>query len=236
MRNCILGAIAITVLLAIRGEPADAGADADPAAILHEAEAKMVANVKRAPNYACREISVREYYHTLRPVPLKPCFAALDSWRNPAMVEALRLFSVERIRLDVIMTRMGEVYAWPDVRRFEDSNPTDILPFGPFGAGAFAGYLTAIFTMDVNSFRFAGRYNSLGRELMEYQFSVPANKSHYQVEVSESGPAQIAYSGSIFVDTIGRQPRRQLYEPDGHDRGLETAHADSSTRTERRPG
>jgi len=137
------------------GRTADGGADS--VTVLRNATAKIVGSIERAPKYACRETIVRRYYRTIAPQPLQTCVTALEEWRNPTAGQVLRLYSEERLRLDVILTSQGEIYSWPDARRFEDGGLGAMVPYGPFNTGVFAGFLAAVFAVDVKKFEFAGR-------------------------------------------------------------------------------
>ncbi len=171
---------------------------ADPAAVLHQAAGKIVAGIHKVPNYICSETVARTYYQTVQARRPRACGLVLSERRN-LPPNFLRLFSIDRLRLDVIWTEKGETYAWSGASRFEDKGFETIAANGPMASGMFAGILTATFQSDVRSFRYIGYENLDGKDVMQYRFHVPDRDSHFKVK-TDSSWVITAYQGTVLID------------------------------------
>ncbi|HUB78941.1 MAG TPA: hypothetical protein VMB03_09105 [Bryobacteraceae bacterium] len=188
--------IAIAAALSLRLLPA---AGREPAEVLREAVAKVLASSQHAVDYTCVQNTERHYYRPVSRVRPKFCPVIVGESRDPAKVPNLVLEFTDRLRLDVTTARSGELYSWAGASRFDDAGIDKIIREGPFGTGAFASFLDMIFQLDVRAFRFEGDKLVEAVDAMEFSFRVAAKDSHYRVKVDDSW-RPTGYFGSVFVD------------------------------------
>src|ERR1019366_102835 len=142
----------------------------------------------------------RDYFEPAAVSLPRACSVFLEQRRHPTPDLALRLYSADRLRLDVTMASKGEIYSWAGASRFDDTNIDHVVRCGPIGTGSFGGIVIVVFEEDVKKFTFGGTIKANDRTLMEYSFQVPKSVSHYSVKADNSW-VRIAYSGTFQVDT-----------------------------------
>ena len=181
---------------AVFGDAARAGEDA--ATVLHRAVAKVLSSLKGGRDYTCVETVTRRFYQPLV-VTLPRACNLVRRQTDPKPLDALHLFSTDRLRLDVTMTHAGETYSWPGASKFEEGGLTAVVRRGPIGSGAFAGFLTAIFGTDAKKFDYLGQETWNGRDVMRFGFAIPLADSHYRMRM-DGAWLTIAYAGEFLVD------------------------------------
>jgi hypothetical protein len=175
------------------------GAEYDPAEVLRRATEKVLASAKEIPNYTCVETVSRDYMEPAAAALPRACSILLAQRQNPTPDLVLRLYSTDRLRLDVTMTRKGEVYSWSGASRFDDAAIDHLVRSGPFGTGSFGAFLAVVFETDAKKFNFERRITAKDRTVMEYSFQVPQTDSHYTMKADNSW-LHIAYSGTFQAD------------------------------------
>ncbi len=173
-------------------------ATVDPAAVLLRVLAKVRADLRGVPNYTCVETVTREFYVPAAPVR-RNCDVLLEMKQHPTLDMKLHRSFTDRLRLEVVMGKSGELHSWVGATRFEDAPIDRIVRGGPVGTGTFAAFLSAIFEQDVRSFRFTKELVVDGRDRLEFSFDVPREDSHYKVRIGNDW-AITAYQGSVEVD------------------------------------
>ena len=176
-----------------------AGTEHDPAEVLSRAARKVAATTRHIPNYTCVETVSRQYFRPAANTHPRGCEAVLQARRHPTLDMDLRRFATDRLRLDVSMTRTGEIFSWVGANEFDDAGIGHVVRNGPVGTGAFGAMLFAVFESDVKTFAFLRNRVAGSRSLFEYSFQVPKPDSHYKVKVGDSW-VYTAYSGTIRVD------------------------------------
>ena len=189
----------IDLMVAWLGLAYAARAASDPIQVLRRATQQVIASLREMPNCTCVEDVTRDYYEPAASTLPRACPVLLEQRRHPTPDLALRLFSSDRLRLEVAMDRKGELFSWLGATRFEDTGIESVVRHGPIGSGSFGGYLTAIFETDADSYTVGGPVMVDGRELLEYRFRVARPASHFMVRLNDSW-VYVPYSGSFQVD------------------------------------
>ena len=176
-----------------------AGAEYDPTEVLRRATEKALASAKTIPNYTCVETVSRDYFEPAAVSLPRACSVLLEQRRHPTPDLVLRLYSTDRLRLDVTLTNRGEIYSWSGASRFEDAGIDHVVRSGPIGTGSFGGILIVVFEEDVKKFTFERTIKEQGRTLMEYSFRVAQSDSHYAIKLYNSW-VHVAYGGTLRAD------------------------------------
>jgi hypothetical protein len=177
------------------------GAEYDAREVLRRATEKVLASAREIPNYTCVETVSRDYLEPAAVSLPRACSVLLAQRQFPTPDLVLSLYSTDRLRLDVTMTRKGEIYSWSGASRFDDATVDHVVRSGPFGTGSFGGFLAVVFETDVKKFNFERRITAGDRTLMEYSFQVAQSDSHYTVKGDNSW-LRIAYGGTFQVDPV----------------------------------
>jgi hypothetical protein len=175
------------------------GTEYDAREVLRRATEKVLASAREIPNYTCVETVSRDYLEPAAVSLPRACSVLLAQRQFPTPDLVLSLYSTDRLRLDVTMTRKGEIYSWSGASRFDDGTVDRVVRSGPFGTGSFGGFLAVVFETDVKKFNFERRITAGDRTLMEYSFQVAQSDSHYTVKADNSW-LRVAYSGTFQVD------------------------------------
>ena len=157
-------------------------------------------NDARLQNYTCVETITRIYYRPAASTLNRSCSWLLSERDHPTPDMALRLNSMDRLRLDVAVSTRGEMFSWPGAGEFDDSYVDHVVREGPIGSGAFGAFLSVIFKTDARRFLSLGLANFQGRQLMKYSFEVLRKDSHYMVKLMTPERVPTAYRGLVLVD------------------------------------
>jgi len=186
--------VAVTVGLA-------GAAQYDPAEVLKRVTAKVLASCRNVPNYTCVQTVTRDYYRPAAAQLPRSCDVLMQLKRHPTLDMVLRLNVTDRLRMDVTLTKRGEIYSWVGASKFDDAGIEHLVREGPIGSGAFGGFLDAIFTEDAKTYPFQRETVIDGRRLLEYSFHVPQADSHYKVKLWNTNSwAYVAYGGTFIAD------------------------------------
>lgn len=112
------------------------GAEYDPTEVLRRATGRVLSSAKEIPNYTCVETVSRDYLVPAAASLPRACSVLLEQRQFPTPDLVLWLFSTDRLRLDVTMTRKGEIYSWSGASRFDDASVDHVVRSGPFGTGS----------------------------------------------------------------------------------------------------
>lgn len=175
-------------------------AEPDPDEVIKRVTERVAATTARIPNYTCVESVVRDFYWPAASIPPQACTVIMEERQHPVPDLSLRLAVKDRSRLDVTMTRTGEIFSWAGARRFSDTR-LDQMVDGPITSGVFGGFLSIVFNQDVRQFTFKGNTEADGRTLMEYSFKVAPEHSSYKVNYSGLS-VKSGYSGTVLVDPV----------------------------------
>lgn len=135
---------------------------------------------------------------TLQKQPNYTCLETVE--RSERLLPAKRFRLVDTLRLEVALVDGKELFAWPGAKKFEKSDPRDIITHGAFGNGNFASFAKAVFQTSAPTFTFRGNESAGGRSAARWDFRVPQMRSGYRLRVGErSGVA--GYRGSFWVDS-----------------------------------
>ena len=104
----------------------------DPAAILTRVLTKIRADLRSVPNYTCVQTVTREFYVPAAPVK-RNCDVLLEMKQNPTLDMKLHRSFTDRLRLEVVMAKTGELHAWVGATRFEEGPIDSVVRQGPAG-------------------------------------------------------------------------------------------------------
>ncbi len=185
-----------------------AGDSHDPMETLAQARARIVAMTKRLPRYTCVETVERKYFSSLRAgraTPPKPCPQLLfekNAGRSPVVLSMM-----DRLRLDVAVSRGGEIYSWVGATEFDPRPLSEMVGGGVVSTGAFGTYLVDVFENPGATYRFTRKTSSGGRVLLEYAYRVPEESSHYEVGINDGVKSGLlgswhktGHEGSFSID------------------------------------
>ncbi len=183
--------------------------------ILLEVRKNVTLTLERLPRYLCTETIERS---TFRPKVNRPTSSCRDLAEQRRMADwKIRQDSSDRLRLDVAVSSLGEMYSWVGEHRFEDRSLADLAGHGATLSGTFSGFLTALFVSDAASFSFNGYVTARGTTLVEFGYHVPLAKSHYLIG-DKLHRANVEYDGTLWVDPktydLSRLTIRALLPPE----------------------
>lgn len=146
----------------------------DPQELLLKVRRNVMETVERLPRYMCTETIERSRYRTNFNRHLTACDEPVTGSFKPV----LHLVSSDRLRLDVAISPVREIYSWVGANRFDDRDLLDIVTEGAVSTGEFGGYLSSIFGTDAATFTYNGdTKDENGRVVAEFGFRVPPEKS-----------------------------------------------------------
>ena len=155
-------------------------------ALLAKIKQTMKRNLQRVPNYTCLETIERS-----RRMP-RSLVVSRDGGPGPFR-------SQDIVRLEVAEVEGKEFFSRPGARDFHETSLEAFVNGGMIGNGTFALFTKDIFATDGPTYRFGGKENVEGREVVRYDYQVPYLGSGYTVK-SQFGAAVVAYFGSFWAD------------------------------------
>ena len=170
-------------------------ANQDPDAVLLETRKKVLATLRKLPNYLCTETVDRSTFEP--PIPNASC-----TDRSKSTIESeqpARKTSSDRLRLDVAVSSSGEMYSWVGENRFHDRSLADLVGYGATLSGTFASFLITLFATEAATFEYNRSVNLGDRHLLEFSFRVPLEKSHYILSDNVQRAA-VGYEGILLVN------------------------------------
>ena len=196
----ILGTMRALLLLAV-ALTGGARAQPPPGDLLQRVTQKVLDTVDRLPKYMCTQTIDRFQYESHVTNQARNAEAPCDAASDPGGSghAKARLFSSDRLRLDVAVTANQEMYSWVGESEFEDRSLFELVGNGALSTGSFALFLSVIFRTDNAGFSYKGPVMEDGRRLEEFEFRVPREMSHYIFRGAFSR-VTTGYYGSILVD------------------------------------
>jgi hypothetical protein len=167
-------------------------AQPDPGDLLQRVTRKVLETVDRLPKYMCTQTIDRSQYNPTVGSAGRPC--------EPYARKQLHLTTSDRLRLDVAVSAGREMYSWVGETHFDDRSLFELVRNGALSTGSFASFLMVVFRDDEASFSYKGEVAEAGRQLAEFEFSVPVQSSHY-IFSGAGRRVTTGYFGSIFVDS-----------------------------------
>lgn len=214
-----LGVAGIMLLLS-------AQSSTDPADLLEQARDKLIARVPPL-GYACTATIDRSYFRRQAPQLIPQACEQMSADRKKTQNE-LELQKTDRLRLQVELTTVGEIYSWTGPGGFRRKVDELVQP-GNIGTGELGGHLKAIFTNPVVRFRLLGQNG----KNFEFGFRVPVEASRYVVKAGTKW-SEMGYDGSLMIDTESLELKRVTIETD--ELQAESGICESSTTLEYPPG
>ena len=173
-------------------------ADGDPDAILARLRERMNDALQHITNYTCIQTVSREYFRPNLVHSPESC-GELYSSKTSGM-HTLQPWSVDRLRLDVAVTPKREIYSWAGAEQFDEHDLPGLVGGGPISTGAFSDFLSSIFGGTDAVFTFAGRTKRQGRELLQFSYRVPRERSQYRIRTVDGRWLVSGYEGVILVE------------------------------------
>ncbi len=169
----------------------------DGRALLLAVREKVMQTVYRLPKYLCTETVDRS---TLQPDTTLPTISCdhLAGRRTKGSWPVHQTVS-DRLRLDVAVSRDGEMYSWVGENHFEDRSLARLVGGGATSTGAFSAFLTSIFGTNNAKFTYDGEVKERSRVLAKFGFRVPRDVSGYSIGNTLTHD-KVGYSGTFLVD------------------------------------
>lgn len=198
--SALIATSGLMAALVYAGLAAAAG-DPNPKLVVERAALKIRATSQTLPNFTCVETITRVFFRpasTLR----RPCAEVLWGRQHPTLDLVLHPWSTDRLRLDVTMTKQGELFSWAGARVFNDADVTRLVRDGPISTGAFGAFLIGVFQHDPAKFQFVRSLTADGGTLLEYAYQFPAADSNYKLRMPAAADSWYftPYSGTFQVD------------------------------------
>jgi hypothetical protein len=171
LRACLLWAVSA---IASAGQQA---ASPPELAVLDRVRQRMAQNLDDLPNYTCLE--------TIE--------------RSARLQPKGELLFADRVRLEVAFIGRKEMFSWPGSSKFDYSNPSEMVPGGASGFGAFGAFVDTIFRSSAPVFTYAGEHRLDRRRTLRFNFRVAGPNSTYNVNI-RGRQAIVPYSGSVWID------------------------------------
>jgi hypothetical protein len=167
----------------------------DPRDLLVRVRHNVTDTLARLPRYLCTLTIDRSQYAPATNHATS-CDALTDQQRNG---QAGALTLTDRLRLDVAIAASNEIYSWVGEDHFDNRDVFDLVKYGALQTGAYSNFLASIFRDNVATFSYNGETKFDGRELAEFSFQVPRERSHY-VFGNRLQDSIVGYSGSFLAD------------------------------------
>jgi hypothetical protein len=177
---------------------AAASAQDDPQSLLLRVRGNLGETIGRLPKYMCTLTIDRSQYQT-DGIKGSPSCDALISEKNKRHLKP-HLYENDRLRLDVaISDSSNEIYSWVGEDRFNDRDLFQLVRVGALQTGSYSIFLSSIFTGTAASFSYNGDVVRDGRQMVEFGFEVPREKSNYLFGNRQEHVIS-AYGGTFLVD------------------------------------
>src|SRR5262249_26747474 len=173
-------------------------ADVRADAILARVHDRIIGELQHITNYTCVQTVSREYFRPNLALPPESCDALYASKASGS--HTLHPWSLDRLRLDVAVTPNREIYSWAGAEKFDERDLPGIVGAGPISTGPFRGFLSSICGGHDAIFAFDGTTKRDGRELLQFAYRVPRERSQYRIRTIAGGWVVSAYEGAILVD------------------------------------
>jgi hypothetical protein len=184
----------------------------EPKELLLHLRENVMSTVGRLPRYVCTQTVNRTRYE-----PANPEYGTNGTRRHRScddtVADARRggsrrsLSSADRLRLDVAVNHEhpgmeNEMYSWTGENRFNERDLFEFVRGGAVSTGSFTSMLTSIFGNNAARFTYDGDSTLGGRQLSEFGFHVPREKSQYLYVFGPSRERNVAmgYEGTVFAD------------------------------------
>jgi hypothetical protein len=140
----------------------------------------------------------RKYFRSSDSTLARSCDRIIGEDREPK--KAAKVEASDRVRLDVKVSGGIEIGSWAGASKFESGSIVD-QAHGNFEAGTLGPVLQDIFLNDAAEFQYVGEKQAGSDALLEYRFQVPADASHLFFRADGAWIGNIAYQGSIQIDS-----------------------------------
>ncbi len=155
--------------------------------------------VNQLPKYLCTETIDRSTFQPKAKVMIRSCDDLARLRKKPDW--KVHKDMSDRLRLDVAVSREGEMYSWAGEDHFHDRSLADLVRDGATSTGAFASFLTDIFGTNSANFTYDGDIDTAGRAMAAFSFSVPLEKSGYHFG-NKLHSVIVGYDGTFLVDPV----------------------------------
>lgn len=165
--------------------------------------ANVVDTIKRLPKYMCSLTIERAVYagppYETRSCDLLSAQHNISNKNRGTLKPDLR--ETDRVRLDVGIAGINEMYSWVGENRFDDKDLFDLVGQGALQVGDFSGFLTTIFGGEDADFSYDGETEVNGRKLAKFGFQVPEEKSRYVFSNRKLARETVTgYEGYLLAD------------------------------------
>jgi len=150
--------------------------EVDQVALVNQARAKIVANIKRLPKYTCLQTVRRSRFEKVPSVRERSCSYLDESAKNQPH---LSLAWTDRFKLDVTVSAGAEIFSWAGAESFQSEHLETIVGSGMAGTGDFGPFLMSIFGSGASGYDYLGLEQDEGRTLAVYRYHVPMSASRY---------------------------------------------------------
>jgi hypothetical protein len=185
-----------------------ARAQDDPKDLLLRVSQKVMDSIHRLPRYLCTLTIERSQYKTGGVLSTHSC----DNLAAEKKAGHLKrsLYASDRLRLDVaigtsreIFGTTNEMYSWVGDNRFDNRGLFDLVRQGAISSGSFSTFLISIFGEDRATFSYNGDITENGRQLSEFGFQVPLEKSNYVYSFGNNRTETVrtAAEGTFLADS-----------------------------------
>jgi hypothetical protein len=163
----------------------------DPKDLLLRARAQVVDSVSKLPRYMCTQTIDRAQFDA-------------STQRNTNCEEnpkghRTQMNTSDRLRLDVAMAIDREMYTWVGEHRFGDRDLLEMIKEGAISTGTYSDFLDGIFRSEDTDFSYDGDTSDNGRDLAEFGFRMPTDRSHY-LWGRRGAQTVIGYDGTFLLD------------------------------------
>src|SRR5580700_10092380 len=139
----------------------------DPKDLLLRVRANVVDTIKRLPKYMC-SLTIERAQYAGPPYEPRSC-DLLIAQHNKGTLKP-DLIANDRVRLDVGVAGINEMFSWVGENRFDDKDLFDLVGQGALQVGDFSGFLTTIFGGEDADFTYQGETELNGRALAKFGF------------------------------------------------------------------
>ena len=111
---------------------------------------------------------------------------------------------IDTVRVEVAVTKDGELYSWPGANQFEERSITDMVGTGAIASGSFATEIRSVFLDNTSVIAWHGEEDIFGRPALRWDYRIPYNLSGWTVQYA-GHMGRVSAKGSFWIDAASME-------------------------------
>ena len=111
---------------------------------------------------------------------------------------------IDTVRVEVAVTKDGELYSWPGANHFDARSITDIVAAGTIASGSFATDIRSVFVDNTSVIAWHGEEEMFGRPALRWDYRIPYNLSGWILRF-RGHEGLVSAKGSFWIDAASME-------------------------------